>query len=172
MRVSTAILLIFLGGCNNTPSTAGQMTSDLTWWRDVKPIVETNCLRCHTAGGIAPFSLEDYATAKSHAAEINVAVANRVMPPWLAGQGCNDYRFDRSLTEEEIGTMTTWATGGTPEGDPATYVAPALKSFGGISRVDATLTMPVAYTPKLSPDDYRCFIIDWPATGTKYVTGF
>jgi hypothetical protein len=32
--------------------------------------------------------------------------------------------------------------------------------------------MPVAYTPKLSPDDYRCFINDWPATGTKYVTGF
>ena len=32
--------------------------------------------------------------------------------------------------------------------------------------------MPAAYTPQLSPDDYRCFLLDWPETSPEYVTGF
>jgi hypothetical protein len=32
--------------------------------------------------------------------------------------------------------------------------------------------MPVEYTPRQSPDDYRCFVIDWPYDTRKYLTGF
>jgi hypothetical protein len=31
--------------------------------------------------------------------------------------------------------------------------------------------MPAAYTPQAFPDDYRCFLLDWPETETEYVTG-
>lgn len=36
----------------------------LTWYRDVLPIVQAQCQECHTAGGIAPFSLGTYAEAR------------------------------------------------------------------------------------------------------------
>jgi hypothetical protein len=38
--------------------------------------------------------------------------------------------------------------------------------------VDATLTMSQPYTPEESPDEYRCFLLDWPEQTTQYLTGF
>ena len=38
--------------------------------------------------------------------------------------------------------------------------------------MDRTLTMPVPYVPITAPDDYRCFILDWPETAVRYATGF
>ena len=32
--------------------------------------------------------------------------------------------------------------------------------------------MPVEYTPQTGPDEYRCFVIDWPEEAVRYVTGF
>ena len=38
--------------------------------------------------------------------------------------------------------------------------------------MDLRLTMPQAYTPIKKPDDYRCFVVDWPKTKPTYVSGF
>src|SRR5262249_13395355 len=43
---------------------------------------------------------------------------------------------------------------------------------GGLSRVDRELKLPEAYTPALRPDDYRCFLLDWPEASQKFITGF
>jgi hypothetical protein len=32
--------------------------------------------------------------------------------------------------------------------------------------------MPEEYTPRQSPDEYRCFVLDWPETAVRYVSGF
>src|SRR5439155_15290894 len=42
----------------------------------------------------------------------------------------------------------------------------------GLTRVDLHLEMPVEYTQAQNPDEYRCFLIDWPSTTNQYVTGF
>jgi hypothetical protein len=42
---------------------------------------------------------------------------------------------------------------------------------GKLTRTDLTLKMPVVYKPELSPDEYRCFVVDWAPTTTKYITG-
>jgi hypothetical protein len=174
--IFAAVLALAWTGCKEQQSalenTGPPIQSSLTWWRDVKPIVDDKCINCHVDGGIAPFALTDYATAASHGFEIRAAVAARLMPPWLAGPGCNEYLYDRSLTDDQIATITGWVDQGNIEGDPATYVAPQPTATGGISRIDRQLMMPTMYTPKLSPDEYRCFILDWPETTDKFVTGF
>jgi len=160
--------------CSSTPS--AQMTSDpsaVTYYRDLKPLLESKCVNCHSDGGIAPFALTSLDAVVSHKAEIRVAVMNRVMPPWLAGKGCSDYQYDRSLSDDQINLVTSWVDKGAIAGNQADYVAPAAPTeTGGLSRVDLNLKMPVAYTPQITPDDYRCFIVDWPETTTKFVSGF
>jgi hypothetical protein len=52
-----------------------------------------------------------------------------------------------------------------------TSLGPALIG-AGVDRVDQTLRVPLPYTPKKTPDDYRCFPLRWPETATRYVTGF
>ena len=109
-----------------------------------------------------------------HAAKdaIKAAVVARTMPPWQAASGCNEYRADFSLTEEQIDTVQRWSDAGGPLGDPnATPIVVTHESLA-ISRVDYELQLPTPYIPKSFPDDYRCFFLDWPATETLYATGF
>lgn len=173
MRRAFAFALLLAGCSAQSPAHITGGDSSLTFWKDVKPLMDAKCTMCHYDGGIAPFAMDDYQTVLSHVSEIDTAVSTRVMPPWLAKPGCNSYKADRSLSDDQIKLFNDWINGGANEGDPATYVAGAPNLTGALSRVDLSLTMKQAYTPQLSPDDYRCFILDWPyTTEDKYVTGF
>jgi hypothetical protein len=142
-----------------------------TYYRDVKPLVEVKCTGCHAAAGIAPFALETYDELVAQLPGVKAAVLAGTMPPWPPAKGCAGYLGDRSLTEPELQTLTSWIDAGAPAGDPQAQPVSVPDTRTKLSRVDLTLTMPTAYTPQVSPDDYRCFLVDWPATDTRYVTG-
>ncbi|GAC1521520.1 MAG: hypothetical protein NVS3B10_22290 [Polyangiales bacterium] len=176
---TVAAVVVALAGISCSSSTempppkkepAGPTTS-LTYWKDVKPITESKCVTCHHDGGIAPFALVDYAHVKEHVDVIPDKVSKKEMPPWPPSKTCADYVADRSLDDAQIKTITDWIAGGAPEGKVADYVAPP-EVAPLLSRVDRTLQMPEPYTPTQGPDDYRCFLLDWPETTTKFVTGF
>jgi hypothetical protein len=144
-----------------------------TYHGDVKPILDARCVRCHADGGIGGFSLAEYPIAAALSEEIHHATETREMPPFLAAPCCNDYRFDYSLTDDQIGVLHEWHLAGAPEGDPASSGAP-LAAVGGLSRVDVLLTMPEPYTARPEEgrtDDFRCFLLDWPVTQDVWVTG-
>jgi hypothetical protein len=169
----TATLMVGCSGGEAAESSSQPADQRLTYYRDAKPILDAKCATCHVEGGIAPFSLTDYASASPYAAEIKTAVTERTMPPWPPGEGCADYLSDRSLTAEQIATLTRWVDDGAIEGDPAAEGPPVDKGPQSmLSRVDRTLAMPEAYTPTSEPDDYRCFAMDWPETETTFITGF
>jgi hypothetical protein len=140
---------------------------------DVAPILDAKCGACHVDGGIAPFSTSDVAAVTKWAAAIGKAVADRTMPPWPPAKGCTEYAGDRSLTDAQIATITAWVAAGAPEGDPA-HPGPKLDPgpSRALSRVDLTLGMAAEYTPQEDPDDYRCFVVDWPKDAVSYVSGF
>ncbi|RMG10562.1 MAG: monooxygenase [Deltaproteobacteria bacterium] len=145
----------------------------MTYHKDVRPLLEAKCTSCHADGDIAPFALDTYAQAVALKDSIRRVVVDRTMPPYLPAPGCNEYVAPKWLSEEEIATIERWVDEGAKEGDPADYTPPPALSQGlTLDRVDLTLAMPDAYTPRRSPDDYHCFVLDWPETETKYVTGF
>ncbi|WP_257462006.1 monooxygenase [Archangium lipolyticum] len=144
-----------------------------TWHKNVGPLIQQKCGSCHVEGGIAPFALQTYAQAQAQRDAIKASVQSGHMPPWPPSRECAQYLDDRSLGSEEVALITRWADEGGPEGNPADAPRnPRPQPGGGLSRVDATLSMPVEYTPQQSPDDYRCFLIDWPYGDQRYVTGF
>ena len=142
-----------------------------TYYKDVKSLVEMKCQGCHVPGGIAPFTLTSYEDLQNNAPKIRNAINTGLMPPWLASKGCADYYGDRSLSDAQIKMFTQWIDAGQVKGDPGDYSKPVIRQTG-LTRVDNTLMMPVNYTPQLSPDEYRCFVIDWPYQQDMYVTGF
>jgi len=162
---------VFVGAaCSSTPTQVVDPNAP-KFTTDVQPIFEAKCVACHMQGGIAPFSLTTFAEAQPHAVAIKAAVTARVMPPWPPDDSCTPYEHDRSLTQQQIDTIAAWVDGGVQQGDPNAKGTPIPSTFSTLSRTDLSLQMPVAYTPSLTPDDYRCFMIDWPATTTKFVTG-
>ena len=77
---------------------AGSSPLRPTYYQDVKPIFEGRCTGCHVAGGIAPFVLTSYETARRNRKAIAAAVGSRTMPPWHAETGHRRYLYDPSLT--------------------------------------------------------------------------
>lgn len=145
----------------------------LTYWKDTKAIFEQKCNRCHLAkGGVGPFPLTSYKFVNTYKQSIKTSVANGTMPPWQADKSCGTYTNDISLTPVEKAKILQWVDQGAKEGDPNDYVAPPAPGKLGLDRVDLTLKMKKSYTIKKKPDDYRCFVLDWPHTTNKFVTGF
>ncbi len=147
------------------------MTSSFTYYHDAKPILDGKCLMCHTTNGIGPFSYETYADVLPHVAAISSSVQSTIMPPWPPSSTCNQFAHPRTLTATEVSTLTSWIAQGAPAGDPSQTQPDIPSNYGSLSRIDQTLQMPMPYTPQLSPDDYRCFILDWTPTTTQYITG-
>ena len=99
-----------------TPALRGHTrTSDVTYLKDVAPILERRCVGCHANGG-STIALDTYEGARTAARALRESVLERRMPPWPAAPGFGDYRNDRSLTPIEIELLTSWADGRTPLG--------------------------------------------------------
>ena len=162
------------GDDDDTSVDGGVDVGDVFYFENVKPILDGKCVRCHYEGGIAPFALTDYESAKLQAGVSVLAINEGIMPPWKPNNDCNDYVGDFSLTDTEKATINAWHEQGTPEGNPANEGNPVVVYDTRLSRVDLELDMPEAYTPTQTPDDYRCFVIPWPEeyTTTQYVSGF
>ena len=145
-----------------------------TYHGDVAPILRARCEGCHSAGQIAPFTLNSYDEVSILGAQIVDSVETRRMPPWLASDDCNSYEGSRWLAQEEIDTIREWVEAGKPEGDAAS----ALPAFEPVEDVLANPTHSVAiaqpYAPDFegSDDDYRCFVVDPQVATDGFVTGY
>lgn len=165
------MLAFFLACATETNDSGATAAPAVTWYGDVESIVSENCSGCHVAGGVGAFPLDNFEAASPMAGAMADAVAARRMPPWKAVSGCDEYRGDISLTDDEIARITAWSDLGAPEGDvsKSLRVEPAVSS---LTRVDHTLSLPTPYVPQIAPDDYRCFLIDWPETAPTFITGY
>ena len=75
-----------------------------TFYRDVLPILQQHCQRCHRTGEIAPMPLVTFEQTKSWARLISQDVRSKRMPPWFADPCCGHFADDPSLTPSEIAT--------------------------------------------------------------------
>jgi hypothetical protein len=89
----------------------------VTFHKDVLPILQRSCQKCHREGEAAPMPLGSYADAFNFAAMIEEVVVDRRMPPWPA-ESPRPLKGDHRLSEDEVRTIVSWVQGGRQEGDP------------------------------------------------------
>src|SRR5262245_57618654 len=94
-------------------------TADVTFTRDVAPILHARCVSCHRPGEAAPMPLRTFAEARPFARAIRERVVSRKMPPWPADRAVGTFVNDPSLTDAEIATIATWVDSGAAQGDLA-----------------------------------------------------
>jgi hypothetical protein len=146
-----------------------------TWHEDVAPIFSRSCDGCHGPEGVGSPTWSTVDEVVAWAPVIQAAVQARTMPPWKAKGECADYIGDFSLNDSEIDQIVRWADGGAPLGDAnAAVELPEAYQPVSLDRVDRTMLMAEQYTPAsdTGPDDYRCFIMEWPEDETVWVTGY
>jgi len=98
----------------------------VTFTKDVAPILQEKCQVCHRPGTFAPMSLLTYEEARPWAKAIREKVFAREMPPWHIDKnvGVRHFKNDRSLSDQQIGTIVKWVDGGAPGGNPADMPPP------------------------------------------------
>lgn len=157
-----AVLIAFVVSQNtpNPPSTAP------TFYRDILPILEQHCQRCHRPGEIAPVPLVTYDEVKSRVHLMNQYVHSRHMPPWFADSCCGHFANDPSLTTEQIATIGAWVEAKAPAGDPRDAPSPPQWAEGwNIAEPDQIVRMPkpvaipasgdVEYTYEIVPTNFN-----------------
>jgi hypothetical protein len=103
---------------------ASPVAAQVTFNKDVLPILQRKCQTCHRPGEIGPMPLMTYQGTRPWARAIKSAVAAKVMPPWFADPRYGHFANDTRLTDAEITTITSWVDAGAPEGDPSAAPAP------------------------------------------------
>ena len=91
-----------------------------TFTRDVAPILQRSCQRCHRPNSMAPMSLVSYEDARPWARSVKQRVVQREMPPWHIDRtvGIQQFKEDPSLSDAEIRTIAAWVDTGAPRGNP------------------------------------------------------
>ena len=90
----------------------------ITFHRDVEPLLQKHCQRCHRPNDVAPFQLLTYEDALNWASDIKDYVTSRKMPPWPITGGL-PLQDNISLNAGQIATLANWVDEGCPKGDPA-----------------------------------------------------
>ncbi len=151
----------------------GTSTSVVTYWQDMRPLLEAKCTACHVADGIAPFALDNYATARQYAGALATDTDARKMPPWPPGALSLKMLHDRSLTPEQIKLFSDWANGGALEGDAATPARVVPPEIPILPSADLSADIGVDYVPPSNvKDEYRCFLLDLHTTEDRVSVGY
>jgi hypothetical protein len=121
---------------------AATASADVTFNKDVLPILQQKCQVCHRPGEIGSMPLTTYQGTRPWARAIKAAVVAKKMPPWFADPQYGHFANEKRLSEAEIATIVSWVDGGAPEGDEKGRPAPVAFRDGWNLRPDLVFQMP------------------------------
>lgn len=156
-------------------SAAAKAQDQVTFSKDVAPILQAHCQTCHHEGTVAPMSLLTYQQVRPYAKSIKLNVAARNMPPWFLDHnvGIQHYDQDESLTDQEIATIVKWVDNGAVEGNPADMPKPLTFPAEGswwIGKPDVIVTLPKEVLVKARGGDWwPDVLVDPGLTEDRYI---
>ena len=117
-RIACSVLgvMIFLA---TSAIASAEVPDNPTFHKDIEPILQRACQVCHRPNNMAPMSLMNYQETRPWARSIRAKVESREMPPWHIDPkvGIQEFKDDRSLTDDEIATISAWVEAGAPRGN-------------------------------------------------------
>ena len=154
--------------------TAPTASAQVTFTKDVAPILYRSCIRCHRPDEIAPMSLLTYNDARPWARAMKERVSKREMPPWFIDRtiGIQKYKNDPSLSDAEIATIVKWVDAGAPQGNPADAPPqPKMEDVSAwrIGTPDLIVHYPAYKMPATGPDLYGTLDAPFGTTEDRYI---
>jgi hypothetical protein len=147
----------------------------ITFTKDVAPILQANCQVCHRPNTFAPMSLLTYEEVRPWAKSIRQKVVAREMPPWYIDKnvGVQHFKNDVSLSDADIATIAAWVDGGSVKGDPADMPKPRVfedQDKWHIPQPDLIVTLPEdRVVAAKGPDKWLDIIVDPKLTEDRYI---
>lgn len=140
-----SVLFIVSCGRNEEKNT----NTDITFSKDIAPIIYKNCATCHRPGEAGSFPLLTYQDVASRSKLIKFVTQNRFMPPWPADASYSHFVNENVLSKEEIRQIAQWVDQGCEQGEPSQM--PSLPFFpvgSQIGKPDLVIRLREPYTIK------------------------
>ena len=103
-------------GCVITLETVPEPT-EISYARDIAPIIQNRCVTCHSEGSIGPFAFNRHKTVQGWRGMMREVILTKRMPPWHADPVYGEFANDAALTPDEERTLLAWLDAGAPRGD-------------------------------------------------------
>ncbi|MBL8771730.1 MAG: redoxin domain-containing protein [Phenylobacterium sp.] len=147
--------------------------AQISYAKQVAPILEKKCASCHTEGGIGPFAMSSYEMVKGFSPMIREVIRTDRMPPWNVDAHVGKWDDDKSLTPTEIKTLVKWVEQGAPRGDGPDVLASNAKkrkvTEWPLGKPDLVLEIPAYTIPASGVVDYQRPVVANPLTEGKWV---
>jgi hypothetical protein len=172
--LGAAVLGSIAVGVARMPGSLVARTAEPTYAREIAPIIYRNCATCHRPGGIGPFTLLEYDSAKAHVDEMRDAVSTGFMPPWHADGPRGVFRNDRRLSDGDKETILRWIAAGAQSGDlKAQPPRPEFPTSWTIGTPDLVVSMPEDFkVPASGTVEYQYFEVPTNLMEDKWVEAF
>jgi tetratricopeptide (TPR) repeat protein len=166
--------LLLLGIFFALPAPVAAQQGQVTFSRDVAPVLFNKCVQCHRPDGGGPFSLLTYEVARQHATQIALQTQAQLMPPWKARTKPGEFIGLDPLTSSEIDLIQRWVAQGAPQGNARDLPAPPrFDSNWQLGGPDMVVTFPEPYVLAADgPDVSRVFVVPVPLKQLRYIRGF
>jgi tetratricopeptide (TPR) repeat protein/mono/diheme cytochrome c family protein len=169
------LLAVFGAQATATPAAQQSASADpqVTFNRDIAPILFHYCAACHRPGESGPFPLLTYKDAKTHARQIAAVTQSRFMPPWLPAPGDFEFADQLSLSDAQLALIRNWVEQGGAEGSPAD-LPPSPRFVEGWQMGTPDLIVKADKPYLLSStgnDQYWNFIFRAPVNQTRWLQG-
>jgi len=135
---------------------------EITYTKDIAPIINANCVTCHRKGEIGPYSLFGYENLKRRARMVNFVTKEHYMPIWKPTKNFGEFRDEHFLSDYQIELINKWVKDDMPQGDEKHKSAePVFENLDWKhGKPDKVLTMPEKYTVAADGEDiYRYFVL-------------
>ncbi len=103
-------------GCKVTRLSKTQQEDSLTFTKDIAPILQNHCVRCHKDGGIAPWQMKDYPTIVGWSEMIKEVLWSKRMPPWKADPTIGEFSNSFALPDSQARKIIRWIETGMKKG--------------------------------------------------------
>jgi hypothetical protein len=150
---------------------------EVTFTKDVAPILQARCQVCHRPDTFAPMSLLTYEDARPWAKSIKLKVVAREMPPWYIDKnvGVRHFKNDVSLSDDEIATIVKWVDAGAPKGNPSDMPPPRKfedSDTWHMGEPDLIVQLPKdQIVPAAGADRWIDVLVDAGLTEDRYIKG-
>lgn len=155
--------------------------TQVSYSKDVAPIIAENCADCHRDGGIAPFVLNSHAMVQGWSPMIREVIRTKRMPPGQVDPHVGEYRNGMTLAFEEERKILDWIAAGSPkdaaEPDPLAQLTWPDSVWMFDSEPDLIIKVPAQTIPATGVIDYINVVVpieidrDRWVRASQYVAG-
>jgi hypothetical protein len=129
----------------------------ISYSKEIAPILKDKCVVCHTEGGLGPWAMSDYNMVLGFSPMIREVLRTKRMPPWHADPHIGVWQNDISLSSEQLQTLVHWIEAGSPRGEGSDPLADTqtVQVEWPLGQPDLILDIPPHTVPVSGVVDYQ-----------------